>query len=209
MDYKDINMSDNITIAIIGVIGVFIASIATLLNTKYKYTLESKKPIPLLAFLLKKLLICLRGSTKADSITFSRFHNGGHFIDGVSMDKFSVLQEDCSEGLNYVQNDFQAVLMSRFAQTMHELLFNKSILQSNINNLKDHNLRSYLNKQKIKSIYMFLVEDIKCTPIGFITIAYMNEYNMENEDILLITNNITKINNLLNNKEDVSIIEEL
>ena len=69
---------------------------------------------------LDKICFNIRNALKCDGVYIAYFHNGGNFINGISMDKYSVVGEDYSPNLN----SYKAIYKDKLINKLWQLLIN-------------------------------------------------------------------------------------
>jgi hypothetical protein len=72
---------------------------------------------------IHELLTELRVKTRACRVQLIQFHNGGQFVDGISMKRFSLCYESLSKGISREEN-FKDVLVSLFPQFIGKIMKN-------------------------------------------------------------------------------------
>ena len=60
----------------------------------------------------------IRNALKCDGVYIAYFHNGGNFINGISMDKYSVVGEDYSPNLN----SYKAIYKDKLVNTDKKII---------------------------------------------------------------------------------------
>lgn len=63
----------------------------------------------------------LRNRSGADRVKIGQFHNGGKFLDGSPMKKFSITHESCEIGTPYSGNNLQNVHVTMFWDMVEEM----------------------------------------------------------------------------------------
>lgn len=154
-------------------------------------------------FYLKLDTIChtIKEAVKADGVYIAYFHNGGHFINGVGMDKYTVVGEDYQEDMKSYKTQYRDVMVNNFSYLFHNLLVSNRNYIHDIskNSSQDKAYKEDLKNRNINSTYTFLIKDvIKETPIGFISIEYKNINSFSVESEAYIWKHQNAISNLLN-----------
>lgn len=154
-------------------------------------------------FYLELDIIChkIKESVKADGVYIAYFHNGGHFITGIDMDKYTVVGEDYSPELKSYKAQYKDVLVNSFSYLFHNLLVSNRHYLEDINKYpdKDRGYKEDLKNRNINSTFTFLVRDpIKKTPIGFISIEYSKANTFAKEVESYIWKHQNDVANLLN-----------
>lgn len=160
-------------------------------------------------FYLKLDTIChtIREAVHSDGVYIAYFHNGGHFINGIGMDKYTVVGEDYREDMKSYKNQYKDVMVNSFSYLFHSLLVSNRHYMNDIskNISQDRAYKEDLKNRGINSTYTFLIKDvIKETPIGFISVEYstINAFSIESEAYIWKHQNaISNLLNMTNNKK--------
>lgn len=152
---------------------------------------------------LDRICAKIRDAVKADAVYIAYFHNGGTFINGVDMDKYTVIGEDYDCNILSYKKHFVNVLVNNFPYVFHNLIVRNKYCCNDINEHHDEDkcYKEELRIRNMKSAYSFLIKDpTKNTPIGFVSIEYhiTNGFNSDKEMDVLRRHN--EIANLLNQK---------
>lgn len=150
---------------------------------------------------LDKICASIKDIVKANIVYIAYFHNGGHFINGVAMDKYTVVGEDYDADRKSVKRKFKDVLVNNFPYLFHDLLVrNRHYVKSTITQaMEDKSYKEDLEHRGMKSAYTFLIKDpIKDIPIGFISLEYAIENGFNEIDEKYIWKKQNIIAKLLN-----------
>ena len=71
---------------------------------------------------LDKICASIRDTIHANAVYIAYFHNGGHFINGVEMDKYTVVGEDYDCCVVSYKKSFKDVFVNNFPYLFHNLL---------------------------------------------------------------------------------------
>ena len=71
---------------------------------------------------LDKICASIRDTIHANAVYIAYFHNGGHFINSVEMDKYTVVGEDYDCCVVSYKKSFKDVLVNNFPYLFHNLL---------------------------------------------------------------------------------------
>lgn len=199
--------------AITIVVGAFLGGIFTLLNTKYKFSLDEKKYQKLsmkekvkISYALKKNLREIRLELKADRASICLYHNGETFISGLKIDRFSMHQEDVGPGVELISGHFQGLNVANFPITTYDLLFDKTVICEKIDNCQEDTIRISCSKMSIASFYMFLLETDEEKPLGFITISYSKETVVQRDQMLFVQMYLNKFVRLITDNHTIEDI---
>lgn len=149
--------------ALVGLIGALRRQKA---NSKWSRTRERK-------FVEKhstihELLTELRITTRASRALVFQFHNGGSFVDGGSIKRFSLTHESCEMGVTSVILDSQDVLLTRYTD-MISIMDNSTSKIIEVGSMPQSPFRSAL---EINNVEFFSINPLRCsdgiTPLGFL-----------------------------------------
>jgi hypothetical protein len=117
---------------------------------------------------IHELLTELRVTVRASRAIVFQFHNGGNFVDGGSIKRFSLTHESCEMGVSSVLLDSQDVLLTRYTDmiTMMDTQPSKII---QVSTMSPSPFRSAL---EINNVEFFTISPLRCedgiTPLGFL-----------------------------------------
>ena len=183
------NDNYGIIIAIISAIGLVLAACVgggmKIMEILYKNRIEkskkkhySLKDITMYALNIDKILFDILTKLNASRIILARFHNGGTFIGGLPIDKFSVTNEIYGDDVDHsITQMMQNILLSTHSQVIHELLVSDCYFRASLNDVPN-GFKKMLSIGGVKSVYLFLIKDIDETPMSFICITF-NEKETE------------------------------
>ena len=122
----------------------------------------------------------LRIRSGADRVKIGQFHNGGKFLDGSPMKKFSITHESCEIGTPYSGNNLQNVHVTMFWDMVEDMRKDtpKVVWSSS---MKGGYFRSYNNSNGVVafSVLPIMREDLF---IGFLIVEWF-----ENEKVPRVT----------------------
>jgi len=117
---------------------------------------------------IHELLTELRVTVRASRAVVFQFHNGGNFVDGGSIKRFSVTHESCEMGISALLLDSQDVLLTKYTD-MISLMETKPSKILSVSSLSHSAFRSAL---EINNVEFFTIAPLKCddgiTPLGFL-----------------------------------------
>ena len=115
-------------------------------------------------------LTTLRIKTGADRARIGHFHNGGKFLDGTPMKKFSITHESCEIGIPYDGANLQNILVTMFWDLIETMRTDIPRLQWS-RGMKEGYFRSYNNANGITaySVLPIMKGDLY---IGFIILEW-------------------------------------
>lgn len=192
-----------IEIIITAIITGLFMLINTLINKydKHKKKQLSKEDKSLYYIELDKISYTIRKDLNADGVYIAYFHNGGNFINGISMDKYSVVGEDYASHLNSYKAIYKDKLVNNFPYLFHNLITKNRHYIDSVESymFKDTMYKDELKFRNINSTYTFLIKDpVKKTPLGFVSIEYTDVTKFKKSDESFIWKYQNDIANLLN-----------
>ena len=130
---------------------------------------------------LKRTLI----KTNSARVCLIRFHNGGRDMNGLSFLKMSMTNETVKLGLSSLMPEFQNMFRSFFSYLCDRLIKDGHCYVDNINILKevDTTMYEFLFSRDIQSIYSIPISNKNGTVIGFIYIEFMNNSDVNFEQV--------------------------
>lgn len=192
------------------IIVALISSITTLLTIYLTWRLNNKPKKQKITSIksncyieLDKICAFVKDNVKAQGVYIAYFHNGGHFINGVDMDKYTVIAEDYESPITSYKRNNKDIMVNNFPYLFHDLIVRN---RHYIDDIEEHNFqdRAYkdeLKNRNIKSAYSFIIKDpVKDIPIGFISIEYTEAHGFNQENEKYIWKKQNDIANLLNMK---------
>lgn len=117
-------------------------------------------------------LTTLRIKTGADRARIGHFHNGGKFLDGTPMKRFSITHESCDRGVPYDGANFQNILVTMFWDLVESMRNGDPRLNWAID-MKDGYFRSYINSNGIAA-YSILPIKRGDLFVGFIILEWFD-----------------------------------
>lgn len=124
---------------------------------------------------INEILTELRLKTKCSRTNLVQFHNGGNFLDGSSILKFSITHESCDLGTSSTIDTEQATLLTRFTDKLEFLQQN----DANIFKTKDLDSSHFRNYMQSRDVVGFIMVPIHCEKkiniIGYISCEWCDE----------------------------------
>jgi len=132
----------------------------------------------------------LRVILDAGRTMIGQFHNGGHFIDGTSMRKFSITHESCALGVSSLLQDSKDELVTRYLGLL-KILKNEDAMIWDVATMEPCPLKNLMEANHVVAFAMLPFHCIETgLVIGFIrvewcTLSKADEINEESVDIHL------------------------
>lgn len=128
---------------------------------------------------IHELLTELRVTVRASRALVFQFHNGGNFVDGGSIKRFSVTHESCEVGTISVLLDSQDALLTRYTNMIS--IMDES--PSKIIRVCDMPLSPFRSALEINNVVFFTISPLRCedgiTPLGFLCCHWCTEDTLE------------------------------
>jgi len=131
--------------------------------------------------IIHETLTSLRVKTGADKARIGHFHNGGKFLDGSPMKKFSITHESCERGVPYDGGQLQNILVTMFWDLMEVMRQDKPKMFLT-EDMADGYFRSYLKSNGIEAyaILPIMKQDLY---IGFIELEWLDLDKLPKSDL--------------------------
>lgn len=172
----------------LGLSGIIGGLISGIVYTKIKAKTEEKKQIEESAIngngsayqakhtIVHETLTSLRILCGANRARIAHFHNGGKFLDGTPMKKFSITHESCEKGTPYDGANLQNILVTMFWNLIETMRLNNTNIMTT-DNMPDGYYRSY-NKSTGVVAYAILPILKQDLYIGFIELEWFDIDNV-------------------------------
>lgn len=148
-------------------------------KTNSKWTHAREKKFVEKHSTIHELLTELRITTRASRALVFQFHNGGSFVDGGSIKRFSVTHESCEMGVSSVILDSQDVLLTRYTDMIGIMDSSPSKI-IRVGSMSQSPFRSAL---EINNVEFFSINPLRCsdgiTPLGFLCCHWCSEETLE------------------------------
>ena len=127
---------------------------------------------------LDEYLTELRIKLNACRTSIIRFHNGGHYLDGTSIMKFTTTHESRKTGVESSKDSSQGLLITRFID-MIELLHKDNPLLVWTIDLKDTHFKGYQENKGTVAFSILALKSHKGLDLGYIICEWCTYDNIE------------------------------
>lgn len=138
---------------------------------------------------IHEVLTELRVTIRASRALVFQFHNGGSFVDGGSIKRFSMTHESCETGITSVILDSQDVLLTRYT----DLIGVMEQTPSKIMRTCDLSISPFRSALEINNVEFFTITPLKCedgmTPLGFMCCHWCSDDSLKEIEAEGITHN--------------------
>jgi hypothetical protein len=111
---------------------------------------------------IQEILTELRVKSDADRALIIRFHNGGKFLDGSSIKKFSLTHESCSIGISETRNSRQDILISTFIEMLDHVIHEQQVvIVEPTNDLPDCHFKRHLEANHTLAYSLVPIKDTR------------------------------------------------
>jgi len=155
---------------------------------------------------VNKILYCLGKQFQADTVFLARFHNGGSFIGGYDMDKFSVTHympvKERKGKANFQVALYKDILLTLISDTAYRLFFDGESSLSFAKHHTDIVFKNMFDSEDAKTIIFETIKNDKQEPVAFIGIIYSTEGKcvLDSEERVYFLNNTSGLLQLLQQK---------
>lgn len=193
------------TLVMAYIVGALTSGLFSIANTWYSNKLKKKGKKRTQEYLysiaqynynLNRTLFCIRNKLNASNIFLARFHNGGQFINGMKIDKFSITNESPSNNTKALQKDYENVMFTRYSKTISNLLYTDKFYIPDTE--KQEGFPLEVNQRGYQSLYLFLIKGIDQIPAGFVAILFENKTMLESEQKQIVESYHNQILNYVN-----------
>ena len=145
----------------------------------------------------------IRESLKSDRCWITMFHNGGNFLShDKSMKKFSMMYENCRQGIPPVAHTFTNIPVSLYSRATEEILTHKHIYISDYSDptIATFGLRGASESTGVKSSYSIGLFDIKTENcIGTLGVDFNRKRVLTQEQITILNEKAQRVAGYLSN----------
>jgi hypothetical protein len=131
----------------------------------------------------------LRVITKSARTQIIQFHNGGYFLDGSAMKRFSLTHESCRSGVSETRSERQDILLTMFAEMLDFVTVNDATPFS-VSDLPDCHYRRHLESNNVILFTLIPIRDANgLSVIGCLSIEWCSWVNADtviDEDVVLV-----------------------
>jgi len=175
-------------LAAIGV-GVFLAipAIKSIIN-KRRTTYPCSQKFRKTHSRIHEFLTEIRVKMHADRASVLQFHNGGKFLDGSSVKKFSLTHESCVVGISESMALRQNILASTFVEALEHLSKDDPTIEAT-SNLHDSHFKRHLEANHTLVFSLVPIKDVRgVLTTGFLLVEWCNWDKAEliNDDKILV-----------------------
>jgi hypothetical protein len=147
---------------------------------------------------IQKIICKLKLDLHATKIVIGRFHNGGNYVNGLPMKKFTLTHETAGGTDIPMMDKCVAVLNSRYSVAFAQLATIDSYCISDINDCNDMNFQRDMRMYGYKATYLFLMRQFDGKEDGFIGVNFNHTEVLMKEQRHLVEEQIPRIIGLLN-----------
>ena len=145
----------------------------------------------------------IRESLKADRCWITMYHNGGNFLTyDKSMKKFSMVYENCKQGVTPVAHTFTNIPVSLYTRATEEILTQKHIYITDYSDptVATFGLRGASESTGVKSSYSIGLFDIKTENcIGVLGVDFLKKRVLSQEQLSFLNEKTQRVAGYLSN----------
>ena len=147
---------------------------------------------------VQKIICRLKHDLSASKIIIARFHNGGTYVNGLPMKKFTVSHETAGYYGIPMMDHFVSILNSRYPEAFAQLATLGEYYIYDSNDCPDLNFKRDMEKYCYKATYLFLMKQFDGKEDGFIGVNFVHTKVMRKEERHKVIEQIPRIMGLLN-----------
>lgn len=176
---------------------------------RYNRNMERKKSknfldIPESYHRIQEALMYLRIKTNASRVRLCEFHNGGKFLSGEPMKKFSATKENVKSGVSSESFKIKDFLTTNFSEKMDMIRENNPKIYS-VSDLPNCDTKYFARSMNVKKLAILPIFKERETIIGFIEVEWnTDEINTQEQEFSSLFFNIRSQVEFLKSRKEVS-----
>jgi hypothetical protein len=117
---------------------------------------------------INKILLVLRYELRCSDVYIARFHNGGNWMDGSPMDKFSITHGKAIASTKLLQDTYVNIFCSHWSEIYDHLIVVGEYCCADLEDCRDSNFKKEMLAHDFKACYLYLIcqADAAKTPKG-------------------------------------------
>ena len=147
---------------------------------------------------IQKILCRLKKELSATKIVIGRFHNGGNYVNGLPMKKFSLTHETAGGTEMPMMDKGIAVLNSRYSEAFAQLATLGEYCIADIEDCTDDNFKRDMKVYGFKAAYLFLIRQFNDKEDGFVGVYFNKTTVVDKEHRHMVLEQRPRIMGLLN-----------
>jgi hypothetical protein len=151
---------------------------------------------------VQKIICKLKFDLHAQKIVIGRFHNGGNYVNGLPMKKFTLTHETAGGTDLPMMDKCYAILNSRYSQAFAQLASLDEYCIYDCEDCIDLNFKRDMQLWGFKSCYLFLMRQFDGKEDGFIGVNFRETKVMTPEERHKVEEQIYRIIGLLNMQKE-------
>jgi hypothetical protein len=190
-----------ITLSIIGVLLTHLYKIWQVLKPQQviqelheKYSVKEDS---VYGMVLQKIICKLKHDLNASRVIIARFHNGGNYVNGLPMKKFTVTHETASKG-SFLMDKCFGIINSRYSQAFAQLATLEEYCIADRDDCPDLNYAKDMKFYEFNASYLFLLKQFDGKEEGFIGINFAQTRVLSKEERDIVKYQLDRIMGLLN-----------
>ena len=114
----------------------------------------------------------LRAETDADRVQVGQFHNGGKFLDGSPMKKFSISHESCGAGISFEYQNLQSVQANIFPDLIELIKLDSPVIYLTSGLPDQSSVKTYNRSKGIEALAVFPIKKQGGLIVGFVKVEW-------------------------------------
>lgn len=129
---------------------------------------------------IQELLSSLRYQVNADRVQIAQFHNGGKFLEGSPMKRFSITHESCRPGVSAESVNLHNILVTLFWCVVVFLKENNPKIRLTRSLKENSPLKTYNESKNIEAFSILPIKKEELT-IGFVRVEWNNIHDIPDD----------------------------
>jgi len=167
------------------------------INSKW-YNKHSVKDDSIHNLVIQKILCQLKKDLCATKIIIGRFHNGGNYVNGLPMKKYSLTHETAGGTESPMMDKGVGVLNSRYSEAFAQLATLGEYCIADMEDCGDDNFKRDMKLYGFRATYLFLIRQFDDKEDGFIGVNFKDTRVVDKEHRHMVIEQIPRIMGLLN-----------
>lgn len=161
----------------------------------------SVKEDSIYSLVVQKIICQLKQELSAVKIVIGRYHNGGNYVNGLPMKKFTITHETAGGTDIPIMDKGIAILNSRYSEAFAQVATLGEYCVSDMQDCTDQNFKRDMQAFGFKATYLFLIRQFDGKEDGYISVNFKYTTVLTAEQRHRVAEQIPRIMGLLNMDE--------
>lgn len=147
---------------------------------------------------IQKIICKIKIDLNSTKVVIGRFHNGGNYVNGLPMKKFTLTHETAGGTKEPMMDKGISVLNSKYSEAFAQLATIDEYCISDMNDCTDMNFSRDMKNYGFGATYLFLIRQFDNKEDGFVGVNFNQTRVMTKEERHMVVELIPRIMGLLN-----------